>query len=266
MVDQAHVAWPWFIATLPLSGLLFALDGILIGAGDIVFMRNVTLAGALGGFLPLTLAAYVVRLGPGRHLGGPAGLRRDPHGGRRPPHPGRPLGGGGRPSVERPHVARRRFRDTARRSHARGLTPFRPFLGSDPQNVSAPKAHPSRDATHDSRSDVTERARGVTRDALGVLEHAVEQIQRLVRLLDADHQRRGEGQSTLAAADDQAAFQRGVDDRRPYAPATGRARGPASSRGRRCRPRPAAARNSASSRPRTWAATSATCASNAGSR
>jgi putative MATE family efflux protein len=56
--DQAHVAWPWFIATLPLSGLLFALDGILIGAGDIAFMRNVTLAGALGGFLPFTLAAY----------------------------------------------------------------------------------------------------------------------------------------------------------------------------------------------------------------
>jgi putative MATE family efflux protein len=55
--DQAHVAWPWFIATLPLSGLLFAVDGILIGAGDIAFMRNVTLAGALGGFLPLTLAA-----------------------------------------------------------------------------------------------------------------------------------------------------------------------------------------------------------------
>ena len=57
VVDQAHVAWPWFIATLPLSGLLFALDGILIGAGDIAFMRNVTLAGALGGFLPLTIAA-----------------------------------------------------------------------------------------------------------------------------------------------------------------------------------------------------------------
>ena len=54
---QAHVAWPWFIATLPLSGLLFALDGILIGAGDIAFMRNITLLGALGGFLPLTLAA-----------------------------------------------------------------------------------------------------------------------------------------------------------------------------------------------------------------
>jgi len=63
VIDQAHVAWPWFVATLPLSGLLFALDGILIGAGDVAFMRNVTLVGALGGFLPMTIAAAVFDLG-----------------------------------------------------------------------------------------------------------------------------------------------------------------------------------------------------------
>jgi putative MATE family efflux protein len=55
--DQAAVAWPWFVATQPLGGLLFALDGVLIGAGDVAFMRNVTIAGALGGFLPMILAA-----------------------------------------------------------------------------------------------------------------------------------------------------------------------------------------------------------------
>jgi putative MATE family efflux protein len=65
VIDQAHVAWPWFVATLPLSGLLFALDGILIGAGDVAFMRNVTLLGALGGFLPMTLAAAHFDLGLG---------------------------------------------------------------------------------------------------------------------------------------------------------------------------------------------------------
>ena len=47
------------------SGLLFALDGILIGAGDIAFMRNVDAGGALGGFLPLTLAAYAFDWGLG---------------------------------------------------------------------------------------------------------------------------------------------------------------------------------------------------------
>jgi Na+-driven multidrug efflux pump len=54
---QAAIAWPWFVATQPLGGLLFALDGVLIGAGDVAFMRNVTIVGALGGFLPMILAA-----------------------------------------------------------------------------------------------------------------------------------------------------------------------------------------------------------------
>ncbi len=40
VIEQAHVAWPWFAGMQPLAGLLFALDGILIGAGDVAFMRN----------------------------------------------------------------------------------------------------------------------------------------------------------------------------------------------------------------------------------
>ena len=47
------------------AGVLFALDGILIGAGDVVFMRNATIVAALGGFLPVTLAAYAFDLGLG---------------------------------------------------------------------------------------------------------------------------------------------------------------------------------------------------------
>lgn len=54
---QAHVLWPWLIAMLPLAGGLFALDGVFFGAGDLRFMRTMTLIAALGGFLPLTLAA-----------------------------------------------------------------------------------------------------------------------------------------------------------------------------------------------------------------
>jgi putative MATE family efflux protein len=57
VLHQATIAWPWFVVSLPLAGLLFALDGVLIGAGDIAFMRNVTIVGALGGFLPLTILA-----------------------------------------------------------------------------------------------------------------------------------------------------------------------------------------------------------------
>jgi MATE family, multidrug efflux pump len=64
-IAQAHVAWPWFVAMQPAGGLLFALDGVLIGAGDVAFMRNVTIVGSLLGYLPLTLAAVHFDLGLG---------------------------------------------------------------------------------------------------------------------------------------------------------------------------------------------------------
>ena len=56
VIAKAHVLWPWLVAMMPLNGWVFALDGILFGAGDLRFMRNVTVAGALLGYLPLTLA------------------------------------------------------------------------------------------------------------------------------------------------------------------------------------------------------------------
>jgi len=54
---QAHVLWPWFIVMLPAAGIVFGLDGVLIGAGDVAFMRTITIVAALGGFVPITLAA-----------------------------------------------------------------------------------------------------------------------------------------------------------------------------------------------------------------
>jgi MATE family, multidrug efflux pump len=56
VISKAHVLWPWLVLMMPVNGWVFALDGILFGAGDLRFMRNVTIAGALGGYLPLTLA------------------------------------------------------------------------------------------------------------------------------------------------------------------------------------------------------------------
>jgi putative MATE family efflux protein len=53
---QAHVLWPWFVAMLPAAGVVFGLDGVLIGAGDVAFMRTITIVAALGGFVPLTIA------------------------------------------------------------------------------------------------------------------------------------------------------------------------------------------------------------------
>jgi Na+-driven multidrug efflux pump len=55
VVDQAHVLWPWLVLMMPLNGWLFALDGVLFGAGDLRFMRNVTVLAALGGYVPIAL-------------------------------------------------------------------------------------------------------------------------------------------------------------------------------------------------------------------
>jgi putative MATE family efflux protein len=60
---QAMIAWPWFVAMQPLAGVVFALDGVLIGAGDVRYMRNLTIVAALAGFLPAIWLAYGLRLG-----------------------------------------------------------------------------------------------------------------------------------------------------------------------------------------------------------
>jgi Na+-driven multidrug efflux pump len=57
VVSQAHVLWPWFVGMLPAAGVVFALDGVLIGAGDVGFLRTITIVAAVFAFAPLNLAA-----------------------------------------------------------------------------------------------------------------------------------------------------------------------------------------------------------------
>jgi putative MATE family efflux protein len=52
VLDAIGVPWWFLVAQLPIAGIVFALDGVLLGAGDAKFMRNATLASALIGFLP----------------------------------------------------------------------------------------------------------------------------------------------------------------------------------------------------------------------
>jgi putative MATE family efflux protein len=54
---QAHLLWPWFVGMLPAAGIVFALDGVLIGAGDVGFLRTITVIAAVFAFAPLNLAA-----------------------------------------------------------------------------------------------------------------------------------------------------------------------------------------------------------------
>lgn len=53
VLDQIGVPWWFLVGILPVAGIVFAIDGVLLGAGDATFMRNATLASALLGFLPL---------------------------------------------------------------------------------------------------------------------------------------------------------------------------------------------------------------------
>jgi putative MATE family efflux protein len=62
---QAMRAWPWFVGMQPLAGVVFALDGVLLGAGDVRYLRNLTIVATIGGFLPAIWLAYWFRLGLG---------------------------------------------------------------------------------------------------------------------------------------------------------------------------------------------------------
>lgn len=53
------VPWWFLVAQLPVAGVVFALDGVLLGAGDAAFMRTATVVSALVGFLPLTWLSLV---------------------------------------------------------------------------------------------------------------------------------------------------------------------------------------------------------------
>lgn len=52
VLDRTHVVWWFFVGIIPVAGVVFALDGVLLGAGDAAFLRTATLGAALIGFLP----------------------------------------------------------------------------------------------------------------------------------------------------------------------------------------------------------------------
>jgi putative MATE family efflux protein len=65
VVQAAHAAWPWFAGMMPIAGVVFALDGVFIGAGDVAFMRSVTLVAGLLAYVPLSLVSYFLGWGLG---------------------------------------------------------------------------------------------------------------------------------------------------------------------------------------------------------
>ncbi len=59
VLDAIGVPWWFLVAQLPFAGVVFALDGVLIGAGDAAFMRTATIVSAVAGFLPLIWLSLV---------------------------------------------------------------------------------------------------------------------------------------------------------------------------------------------------------------
>jgi putative MATE family efflux protein len=59
VIDRAHAMWPLFCLMMPVAAVVFALDGILIGAGDASFLAAAMLL-ALAVFAPIVLAADTI--------------------------------------------------------------------------------------------------------------------------------------------------------------------------------------------------------------
>ena len=63
VIDEAKKVWPLFALMQPANGAVFALDGILIGAGDTRFLMWGMLAASLGLYVPVALGSLALGLG-----------------------------------------------------------------------------------------------------------------------------------------------------------------------------------------------------------
>jgi putative MATE family efflux protein len=61
--DVVPQAWWFFVALQPLAAYVFALDGVLLGAGDAAYLRRITVSSALGAFLPMIWLSLVLDWG-----------------------------------------------------------------------------------------------------------------------------------------------------------------------------------------------------------
>ncbi|KAB3523363.1 MATE family efflux transporter [Corynebacterium sp. zg254] len=59
VLDAMSVPWWMLVVLALLGGVVFALDGVLLGASDVAFLRTATIVSALVGFLPVVWLAKV---------------------------------------------------------------------------------------------------------------------------------------------------------------------------------------------------------------
>lgn len=58
VLDVLTVPWWFLVGMVPIAGIVFALDGVLLGASDAAYLRTATMISALVGFLPLIWLSY----------------------------------------------------------------------------------------------------------------------------------------------------------------------------------------------------------------
>lgn len=63
VLDRAHAIWPIFALMQPANAAVFALDGILIGAGDTRYLMWAMLASSVLMFAPLAIASLLLGWG-----------------------------------------------------------------------------------------------------------------------------------------------------------------------------------------------------------
>jgi len=63
VVQATGAAWGWFGVMQPLGGIAFAIDGVLMGASDTLFLRNFTVVAVVVGYVPLMLGTVYLGFG-----------------------------------------------------------------------------------------------------------------------------------------------------------------------------------------------------------
>jgi putative MATE family efflux protein len=63
VVERAHAIWPMLALMQPLAAVVFALDGVLIGAGDSRYLAGSMLLAGLGAYVPIALLALALGWG-----------------------------------------------------------------------------------------------------------------------------------------------------------------------------------------------------------
>jgi putative MATE family efflux protein len=63
VLDRLHAIWPIYALMQPLNAIVFALDGILIGAGDTRYLKWAMAFSALGVFVPIALVSLAAHWG-----------------------------------------------------------------------------------------------------------------------------------------------------------------------------------------------------------